>query len=170
MSKGWYKQPYRHSLAARGISTKTPVKTTQASLDHFTTQKTINWDLTTTDYSIFDDSIKHPTNPHRKFNCELRWLTPDEFIDFQYKSIARFYKNTHRPMEESTKEMFWSGYYPDHARKVQDHMLSGEKIPSFVIEIDDEGITSFQEGRHRVIVAKKLGIPEVPVWFCTRRN
>jgi hypothetical protein len=171
-NSGWFGEPQRHRLSRYGI--KTTPQTTQKKLSSFPSvttnvEPTINWDLTTTELGAFDDSIKHFDSPYRNFDVELRWVTPDEYIELQEQSISRFMRDSNRPIVTSPHEMFIHGYFPDHGEKVKEWMLSGDKIPCFVVEIDDHGVTSFQEGRHRIMVAKELGLEKVPVWFCTRR-
>ena len=150
----------------RTYQRKLPTSEGMHLLEH---HERINWDLYDTDLPLFNSAIKHPDNPHEKHTCELKWLTPEQYIKAQEESIRRFYRDTKRPQERSANELFWSGYFPPHAKKIEEAMLRGDKMPTFVIEVDEEGVTQFQEGRHRIIAARHLGVERVPVWICKRR-
>lgn len=114
--------------------------------------------LNRTDLGIFDESIKHPDNPYRKFDCEQIHLTPDEFIKFQKKMIGSkaFEKGIHEKHKDTLKKL------------IKDKEFDWF---SFVLEFDKKGnLENFQEGRHRIVVMKELGIKKVPVYFCQRRR
>ena len=117
----------------------------------------VNWDTTKTDIPIFDMSILYPDDPKKHYNCELKWLTLDEFLEWQCKT-----KNT-------TKEEFLSWIGEDTVNSIIEGIKKGNAFNAFVLEFDEEGrLEDFQEGRHRIIAMKRLGIERVPVYFCTK--
>lgn len=118
---------------------------------------TVNWDTTKTDIPIFDMSIVHADDPKKHYNCELKWLSLDEFLDWQCKT-----KNT-------TKEEFLGWVGDDTVNSIIEGIKKGNPFNAFVLEFDEEGkLEDFQEGRHRIIAMKRLGIERVPVYFCKR--
>ena len=117
----------------------------------------VNLDTTKTDIPIFDMSILHADNPKKHYNCELKWLTPDEFLDWQCKT------------EGTTKEMFLRGVMESTVNSIIEGIKKGSVFNAFVLEFDESGkLERFQEGRHRIIAMKRLGIERVPVYFCKR--
>lgn len=110
-----------------------------------------------TDYGIFDESIKHPDNRHRSFDCEKKMLDIDDFIDWQVKIVGH--------------KKFYMGISDAHLTKLKKLIDDGEfEWFSFVIEFDNKGnLEDWQEGRHRAVLFKKMGIDKVPVYFCKRR-
>jgi len=168
MTKGWYNESHRHSLASKGISSSIDRNNVQTRLPGTEMPNLeVNWNLDSTGFGVFDQSIKHPDNPYRKFDCELVWMSPDEYIEWQYKIIAIDPWAKGR----SPKEFFYSGYNPGKAKSIENDINDGKQIDSLVIEIDKDGNPlPFQEGRHRVLVAKKNNIEKIPVWVCRRRE
>lgn len=117
----------------------------------------VNWDTTKTDIPIFDMSIIYANDPKKHYNCELKWLTPDEFLDWQCKTKG------------ATKEMFLRGVMESTVNDIIKGIKKGNVFNAFVLEFDELGkLERFQEGRHRIIAMKRLGIERVPVYFCTR--
>ena len=117
----------------------------------------VNWDTTKTDIPIFDMSILHADDPKKHYNCELKWLTPDEFLDWQCKTKG------------VTKEMFLRGVMEGTVNSIIEGIKKGNMFNAFVLEFDESGkLERFQEGRHRIIAMIRLGIERVPVYFCTR--
>ena len=176
MTKGWRSESRRHALAAKGIkSTDGRIQTTlptitragQPTSDVVTTGP-IKWNMYETGFGVYDESIKNPDNPHRHYDMELVWMSPSEFIEHQILVVARDLQL--RGEIDSPESVFYRGYSRPKIDAIMKKIDNGEPLDVFFIEYDENNeLVPFQEGRHRILVAKKLGIDEVPVWLMKRR-
>jgi len=128
----------------------------------------VNWNTTKTDIPVFDASILDPKNKRRGYNCKLRWISPNTFLEYQYKIMeSGFYSG----FSETGKSRFWIGVDKSSIVFIKKQIKQGKIFYPFVIEFDEKGnLLDFQEGRHRIIAMKELGVKRVPVYFCKVRR
>lgn len=119
----------------------------------------VNWEPKYTGYPIFDSSIKNPDNPHRRFNFEKVSMTPEEYMQYQYKIFETRQKVT------DGREAFWTATFPQHVNKIKKEIIAGKTFHPFVIEFKEDGtLYDFQEGRHTIVAMDELGVKKVPVY------
>lgn len=102
-----------------------------------------------TGMGFYDNILKNP-NYHRKekgLRHKIVHITPDKFIE----ECARRQKSTIRQQHEMI--------YPKPVRRYKKRTLKGSPMPMPVLGPEED----YQEGRHRAMVAKELGIKKIPV-------
>jgi hypothetical protein len=174
--KGWYEKkryipPLKRSVAPRHHLAALKQKPKPSELSNFSSLKQythnsktpVNWS-NSTDLASFDESIHNKDNPHRNFDSEKVYLTPEEYIAIQKKILSK------RPSNHTPDHLFWSGVSKKRVEEIKKEILNGKELSAFVIEYNKDGsLTSFQEGRHRVVALKELGVNKIPVWLMKKR-
>jgi hypothetical protein len=175
MKKGWYeKKSYirslnkkvaiRHHYAAQ----KNKRYNRPAELSNFHSLKQyshkkksfVNWS-NDTGLATFDAYLHNKDSPHRNFDFERIQLTPDEYMETQKKILSK---------RGNGEKLFQIGIDRGHVDRLKKAILEGKEMPTFVIEYDKQGnLTGFQEGRHRVIAMKELGVEKIPVVLMKKR-
>lgn len=128
----------------------------------------VNFDVLSTDIPIFDSSIKNPENKNRKYDMRFKAMPIDAFLKLQYEI---FETGRYAEYPGSGVEKFWLAVSDEHKENIKKAMKEGKIFPSFVVEFDEEGnLTDFQEGRHRLVALRELGVSKVPVWIAYKRK
>jgi hypothetical protein len=138
-------------------------------------QGKVTWNIGETGLPFADDSIFDYTNSHRHYDPVFEWMDLKEFMDIQWRvyemNVNR--NNEHggtfailmRPSEYWVKTVTES-----KVAEITKLMNSGAVFNSLVVEIDKDGkLLDFQEGRHRSVALKRMGITKVPVWIVKKR-
>lgn len=99
----------------------------------------------------YDDMLKAPQyyKETKGKSVEIEYMTPDEFIE---RSAAARAKPT--TIEEEMRHVD-----PERVEEYKQRALKGEKMPIPVIDKAEHT----QEGRHRAMAAKELGVDKIPV-------
>lgn len=125
------------------------------------TEGNVKWDIGTTGLGV-DTYIKAKGATHESRadkDAIFSWVTTDTFLDMQHDAIVK-------GGSKSSKEAFLAAASPTKIKELKSQMGSGNVFDSFAVEYDQHGkIKDFQEGRHRALAAKELGIRKLPVWF-----
>ena len=149
--------------------------------EHIVCDGVVTWNIGETGLAFADDSIFDFENRHRNYDCAFEWMDLEEFMDIQY----RIYEDgilRHNEMlkREKSKWDSWVLLRPSEywvktvtQSKVDgliQKMREGVVFRALVVELDKEGkLLDFQEGRHRSVALKQLGIKKLPVWVCKKR-
>jgi hypothetical protein len=177
--KGWYERksyirslnkkvaPRHHYAAQKSKRLNRPAGDLVdfQSLKQYSPQKKsfVNWSEET-DLPIFDSSLHNKESPNRNYDFEKTSITPDEYIKIQEKILSK------RTTSKTGHELFWNTADRKHIDRIKKSILEGKEMPRFVIEYDKDGaLTGFQEGRHRIIAMKELGVEKVPVFLMKKR-
>jgi len=159
MTKGWKGESKRHSEVQRK-SNKVEYK------------KKIGAWVIETDLSIYDESLHHNTNPHRKYDFKLVWKTPDQELMHQYKQTSGYAKNGLKGFER-WKEIAYE-LQPNYRKEFLYKNIKrgvGGKVPIIVEEYKEDGsVYNFQEGRTRSLIAKELGAKRIPILQAFKRK
>lgn len=113
----------------------------------------------------YDDMIRDPNYfaraKQRKHGIVM--MSPDEYIDKATKAFQRM-----EPSSGYSRDIVMKTRDPELVAKYAEQMKGGEKFPTLVLDYS-RGFE--QEGLHRAIAAKKLGVEEIPVMVVsTTRN
>jgi len=142
-------------------------------------QGKVSWNIGETGLPFADTSIFDYTNSHRHYDPAFEWMDLEEFMDIQWRvyemNVTRHNarisngKGTFdilmRPSEYWTKTVTES-----KVQEIAHLMNSGEVFRALVVEVDKNGkLLDFQEGRHRSVALKRMGITKVPVWVVKKR-
>jgi len=99
---------------------------------------------------------------------EVEWMSPDEYI----RRIHISKKMTSKELKEYRKRAIKHGakgileyppYSPESMKHWKAQVDQGKQIDMPWIEYDDRGLVSSQEGYHRILLAKEMGLKQVPV-------
>lgn len=92
------------------------------------------------------------------YKRKLDYMTPDEYIE---KSMV----SHNIPVNPRTKDDYErSSIHPNNVKRIKMGLITPQKqVPALWLETK-EGKLVGQEGRHRAIAARELGIEKVPVW------
>jgi hypothetical protein len=128
-----------------------------------------------TDAPSIDRTLEDPTLEHRDYDVALTEMTPDEFLDMQYKQAT--FKGSDLSKEDWMRPSSFKlqraldimhGVYEDPNPKYR--YEKGTRLPMPYIEYDRSGnLTGYQEGRHRGLAAKLEGLETIPVLIAVRR-
>ena len=115
---------------------------------------------------------QHTTGPKKQYMKEVKnrsanvqWMSPDEYIN---KCVEGFYKYSDPRIKErfpdvsEYKEWFLNTKQENLIKEYSDRWIKGEK-PPMVYLIYKDGEFYGQEGLHRAIMAKQLGLEKIPV-------
>ena len=182
-SQGWHKESFRHSLASRGISTKSrSIQTTLPTKyrpvenpERYIQSGPINWDIHDTGFATLNNAIVKPNGMSeerwqtvKNHDAELIWLTPDELIDQQIMVVSADLQN--RGIIDSPRTAYYRGYNQSKIKELQRKVQAGIPLDALFLEYDTEGdLVPIQEGRHRALLAKNMNVDKVPVWIIKRR-
>ena len=121
--------------------------------------KTISWDLKKVGISEYDD-------PNPLYNKHFEWFQSEKFYKLQVSMFDIGGTYTHDAIE-----LFWGNIEPENVGKILCQMLEGRTFFSFMLKYSSDGkITDFQEGRHRIVACRVLGVDIVPVWVFEEKN
>lgn len=116
----------------------------------------VKWNLTSVGIALYDNIIRGNENG---YSAKLSWMTPSKFYKFQKQLFDM------RPNKNGDELMNYldEGIIETLMQQMSDPLSI---FISFYLSRDEQGILEpyEQEGRHRIIVAKKLGLKHVPVW------
>jgi len=105
-----------------------------------------------TEMPLYNNILKNPEyfRKNKGFHHEVVEMSPDEYINecaiAQKTSVGKQYEDIS----------------PSLVKKYKEKTLKGSPMPMLSLETYDSGF-KVQEGRHRAMVAKELGIKKVPV-------
>ena len=145
-------------------------------------QGKVMWNIGETGLPFADTSIFDYTNSHRHYDPTFEWMDLEEFMDIQWRVYAMGIES-HNAKLQADRSCRWdpwvllrpSEYWIKTVTesKVQEIirlMTSGEVFSALVVEVDKNGkLLDFQEGRHRSVALKRMGITKVPVWVVKKR-
>jgi hypothetical protein len=115
----------------------------------------INWDTSSVGYPGYDKSIAGSG----KYIAALKYMSPDDYIKLQMNIESDKWGT------DKGEWAFNSGIQPDKILGLKSDMLRGDVFKTLFIERDSSGkLMPLQEGRHRAVSAKELGIGMIPVW------
>jgi|GEM_PF-4278146 hypothetical protein len=119
----------------------------------------ISWDLSNVGIPEFDDH-------NSLYNMRFEWLPSEKFYELQ---VSMF--DADRKYTQNAIELFWGNIEPENIGKILCQMMGGNTFYSFALLYSEEGeLMDFQEGRHRIVACKILGIEKVPVWNFTKKK
>ena len=157
---GWRGDSYRHYLASKGVrsghfvfKTKVPVKDEMRGL---------------TEYSQFND-----VSPRHKYRLFVREMSPDEYLRLSKSTDPDAWKFSQGEWEASgrTKEGRLIRDEERIARIKQGILSKRQVVPLPQVVYDSEGnLEEHQEGRHRALAARDLGMEKIPVVVAVRRT
>jgi len=140
----------------------------------------VEWDIgKVANNAQVQQSINDFDNPRRRFDVVFEWMDLDEFMEIQWRIYAKFadrYAHYHTgQLPTQTYDEFWYGPRTMVKQWQVDGLVASMQTKGIVfeplyIELFKEGtLDSSQEGRHRSLALKKLGVRKVPVWIATNR-
>jgi len=140
------------------------------------------WNIGETGLPFADTSIIDYTNSHRHYDPKFEWMDLKEFMDIQWRvyemGIERHNANLRAdsscrwdPWVLLSPSEYWTKTVTESkVAEITKLMNSGAVFNSLVVEIDKDGkLLDFQEGRHRSVALKRMGITKVPVWIVKKR-
>jgi len=124
--------------------------------------------LDTTEMSYYDGIVKYPRyHKQAKGICsEIVQMSPDKYFEesaklhFKAKEMKIYSKEVLHDMAKREQDIThpkWVNIYYQKAKK-------GSKMPIPVLNFE----SNEQEGRHRAMVAKKMGLSKIPVLIVER--
>jgi len=128
-----------------------------------------------TDAPPLDRTLDDPLGEESRFDVALTEMTPDEFLDTQFEQA----KAAGSGRIERDKWQRPSSFKLDRAVGImkgeyadpRGYYKSGTKLPLVYVEYGPEGeLTGWQEGRHRALAAKEMGLDMMPVLIAKRRK
>ena len=160
---GWRNESYRHYLASKGIASKMRVGT------NYLAQKGIS-----TRHKYFMPFVEKTTVPVIDFPEEYNSvreksivrMSPDEFLKLTKKTSENTASRESRDrLLNMSQEEYEKSISEEHKlKRIREGLKEGKDIPIGYIEYAPEGNKPVEhEGRHRALVAKELGMNEIPV-------
>lgn len=150
---------------------------------HIVTVENMNWDIAKTGISKYDENIAATStnNPHREYEASFKWMKLDDFIVSQKQILQSRIDKTKADYAARGKrydgmpngQMAWDLVYdPSVKDELKQQMQSGHEFHSLLLLENPDGSldNSFQEGRHRSIALKEIGVQNVPVWTLRKRK
>ena len=135
----------------------------------------VTWNISKIDLPIYDEvihAIGTPQAKHERYIPSFKWTTLDYFYKMQVKQLhmRRKYDKEYTGKNYGIYA-FHHGIIEDHVKNLMRMMTGGKEIfPAFYLEFDKNGkLLDYQEGRHRILALKQLGIKYVPVWSFRRK-
>jgi hypothetical protein len=135
----------------------------------------VNWNLALTGLAFADTSIIDFTNKHRHYDMKFEWMDLDEFMRIQHQIYEKYARKNAKYHTGTGPIRSFDDYWETtvsqkNVDNILELMKDGGLFNSFVIEIyKDDKLCNFQEGRHRAVALKSLGIKKVPVWIAKHR-
>jgi len=121
--------------------------------------KTISWDLKKIGIPEYDD-------PNSLYNRHFEWFQSEKFYKLQVSMFDIGGTYTHDAIE-----LFWGNIEPENVGKILCQMLDGRTFFSFMLKYSSNGkLIDFQEGRHRIVACRVIGVDVVPVWIFKEKN
>jgi len=121
--------------------------------------KTISWDLKKIGIPEYDD-------PNPLYNRHFEWFQSEKFYKLQVSMFDIGGTYTHDAIE-----LFWGNIEPENVGKILCQMLDGRTFFSFMLKYSSNGkLIDFQEGRHRIVACRVIGVDVVPVWIFKEKN
>jgi hypothetical protein len=145
---GWRYESHRHSLAARGMKTK-----------KYYVPFVERTGVPVIDYPEEFNSIREKS---------IVKMSPDEFLRLTKKTgeyAERSHSKKGKHIVEMSQEEYEKSIAEEHKlQRIREGLKKGDEIPIGYIEYDPESNQpTDHEGRHRALVARELGMKEIPV-------
>lgn len=119
----------------------------------------ISWDLKRVGIPEYDE-------PNPLYNKHFEWFPSEKFYELQISMFDLEGRHPHDAIE-----LFWGNIEPENVGKILCQMIDGNVFFSFILKYSYDGkLMDFQEGRHRIVACRVLGIEFVPVWIFKEKN
>lgn len=130
----------------------------------------VTWNLGQTGLPFADDSIFDYMNSHRHYDATFEWMNLEEFMTVQWEVYLKFGAPHEKKAPLSYEEYWTKTVTQRHVDNLIQLMEKGTVFTALAIELDKQGkLLDFQEGRHRSMALKQLGIKKIPVWIVKKR-
>ena len=170
MSSGWQGESKRHSIAKK-YGRASSVSSRQSPLSSFTVNSIASYKFgkqmgdTPFKFEVaedaaayfYDDALKDPDKSVVRYKVVM--MSIEEFIRREYQACK--YQGLFKKGSEPELS-YWSDENNPETIEIANKMREGVLFPAPVIE-RREGVDASADGKHRVLAAKKLGYPFVPV-------
>jgi len=172
----WHNESYRHSLSARGVSTKRYLANKYMKFRDSPKSVDGNEDS----YGTLTEEARHSRNKplthadaFRKFDIEVEEMAPEDFLEIT--RMAMEVRNRHDMPQSEFERPVRERLLPGSAESmdfIKEGLLSGDDVvPLPYYEVTADGsLIDTQEGRRRAIVAESLGMKKIRVVRATRRT